>query len=56
MALFSNLSLFSFPNGIDDPAAVEKAINNIPGIVENGEVFFASPCLLTHHVLTCFIQ
>lgn len=25
-----------FPNGIDDPAAMEKAINNIPGVVENG--------------------
>jgi len=25
-----------FP-GIDDPAALEAAINNIPGVVENGE-------------------
>lgn len=26
----------TFPNGIDDPASLEKAINNIPGVVENG--------------------
>lgn len=25
-----------FPGGIDDPAALEAAINNIPGVVENG--------------------
>eukprot|EP00271_Cylindrocystis_brebissonii_P018413 TRINITY_DN5199_c0_g1_i1.p1 TRINITY_DN5199_c0_g1~~TRINITY_DN5199_c0_g1_i1.p1 ORF type:complete len:347 (+),score=67.38 TRINITY_DN5199_c0_g1_i1:95-1042(+) len=25
-----------FPDGIDDVAAMEKAINNIPGVVENG--------------------
>jgi ribose 5-phosphate isomerase A len=25
-----------FPNGIDDPARTESAVNNIPGVVENG--------------------
>lgn len=25
-----------FPGGIEDPVALEKAINNIPGVVENG--------------------
>lgn len=25
-----------FENGIDDPAAMEKTINNIPGVLENG--------------------
>ena len=25
-----------FPNGIDDPASLETAINNIPGVLENG--------------------
>lgn len=26
-----------FPGGIEDPVALEAAINNIPGVVENGE-------------------
>lgn len=26
----------AFPEGIDDPAALEQAVNNIPGVVDNG--------------------
>lgn len=26
----------NFPNGIDDPAGLEKTLNNVPGVLENG--------------------
>ncbi|MGB2923993.1 MAG: ribose-5-phosphate isomerase RpiA [Limnothrix sp.] len=40
-----------FANGIDDPAAMEKTINNIPGVLENGLFIGVADIILVGEII-----
>lgn len=40
-----------FSSGIDDPATLEKALNNIPGVLENGLFVGTTDCVLIGEIV-----
>ena len=40
-----------FPNGIENPAELEKTLNNIPGVLENGLFINTTNCVLVGEVV-----